>query len=405
MSENPEDRITEERNSNEPATSRRDFVTGAAAGLFVGLSGAAATPAQAQTAPTKYRSAMTADPAAPKSLGPKGIPDLRFPLSFQEPVAMGTRVLIDYFAALSQRDLKGMADTMHFPFGSYEGAEAVVVNSADDLIKQAPASMNMSMNPERYTDHDGYMKPGCYDVFVHLEVLNSDPVRTNMALTYDRYDKYGKRLLRCEGVYGASNNDGRWGLQVASTIFTPSDLVGTKYEDTVEAAKRLRINHDLAYQVSDLDGVWGRVRQYGRTLGVGGPRGNGVPWQVAPDGNAEVMKQYRFVGVKNRLGNGVSTPESIAKIPIDFKDTRDRVARAGVGYWGFPVGILPDTRVLHATVDKAHMYSGVTRYNVTGEEISNSVEVSIITYKNGRWGWAGSLAYITNHDRANDIVP
>ena len=403
MSEHLEDKsIGETENSG--TASRREFVAGAAA---VGLAGAAvlqsaSAQTSAQMAWPPVMSTETEDPKPPKGLGPKGIPDLRFPICYLS-VIPAVEVLTRYFAALSQRDLRGMAQYLHFPFGTYEGADGIFVNSVDDFMNHTPPSMNISMNPERFTDHDGYMKPGCYDVFGGIQVLNSDPVRVNMAMTYDRYDSNGKRLLRCEGVYGASNNDGKWGIQVLSTIFTPSDMVGVKYEDTVEAAKRLRLNHDLAYQVSDLEGVWGRVRQYGPTFGVGGGGGQGVAWQVAPDGNDKVMALYRFKGVKTRIGQGNSTPESIARIPIDFKDTRDRVARAGVGYWGFPVGELPDTRVLHATVNKAHMYSGVTRYNVTGEEISNSVEVSIITYKNGRWGWAGSLAYITNHDRANDV--
>jgi hypothetical protein len=369
----------------EASPSRREFVRTAA---FVGLAGAVGAAAMAPSAEGADAAEME-DPKAPKGLGPKGIPDLRFPICYQS-APKAVKVLTQYFAALSRRDLKGMADVMHFPFGTYEGTDLAVVPTPEALLARAPASMNMNLNPERFTDHDGYLKPGAYDVFGGLEVLNSDPVRVNLAMTYYRYGPDGKMLLRCQGVY-------------ASTIFTPADLLGVTYQDTIQEAKRLRINHDLAYQVSEQDGVWARVRAYGRSGGVGGGGGNGTAWQVAPDGNDKVMQLYRFKGVKNRLGVGENTPDSLAKIAIDFKDTRDRVARAGVGYWGFPVGTLPDTRVLHATVDKAHMYSGVTRYNVTGEEISNSVEVSIITYVNGRWGWSGSLSYITNHDRANDV--
>jgi hypothetical protein len=378
-------------------TDRRDFVRSVATAGVVGAAGfvsalvgrsEAASPPQAETR----------DPAAPAGLGPKGIPDLRFQICYDS-VPHGVAVLTQYFAALTRRDLKGMARSLQFPFATYEGADPVVVETPEDLLAHAPASMNMSEDPERFTDHDGYLKPGAYDVFAGMEILNSDPVRVNMALTYDRYGRDGRKLLRCQGVYCATNNDGQWGIQLMSTIFTPADLERVVFTDTIEAAKRVRINHDLAFQVSDEEGVWGRVRQYGHLAGISG----GAAWAVAPDGNDRVMQLYRFKGIKNRLTMTEETPESLAKIHVDFPQVRDSVGRAGVGNWGFPVGILPDTRVLHAGIDKAHMYSGVTRYNVTGEEISNSVEVSIITYKKGRWGWAGGLAYTTNHDRANDI--
>src|ERR1700733_1807434 len=213
------------------------------------VSGANAQPVPAQQA-------YDEDPKAPAGLGPKASPDQRFEICYGPPVAEGVRVLASYFKALSERDHKAMADTMHFPFGSYEGVEVVVVETPEDLASKAPPSMNFSAEPDRFTDHDSFMKAGAYDVFDGIEVLNTNPVAANLAMSYDRYDTDGKRLIRCEGVYCVTNNDGRWALQMASTIFTPSDMVRRGYPDTVEAAKRLRINHDLAYQVRDEQGVW-----------------------------------------------------------------------------------------------------------------------------------------------------
>ncbi|HXU20921.1 MAG TPA: hypothetical protein VN788_10105 [Verrucomicrobiae bacterium] len=352
---------------------------------------------EANAQPVPAQESYDQDPKAPAGLGPKASPDQRFELCYGPPVAEGVRVLTEYFVALSARDPKAMAETMHFPFGSYEGTEVVVVEAPDDLVGKAPPSMNMSEHPDRFTDHDSFLKPGAYDVFDGIEVLNTNPVAANLSLSYDRYDKDGKRLLRCDGVYCVTNNDGRWAIQLASTIFTPSDMVRRTYPDTVEIAKRLRINHDLAFQVRDDQGVWARVRQHGKSAGIAGGGG----WANAPNGN--VMLNYRVKGVKNRLRINEYTPESLANMHTDFARTLREVAGAGVGYWGFPIGILPDTRVIHSTVDKAHMYSGVTRFNVQGEEISVSAEISIITYKKGRWGWDGSLAYTIPHDRANDI--
>jgi hypothetical protein len=352
---------------------------------------------QANANPIPTPQSYDEDPKAPAGLGPKGSPDKRFEICYGPPVAEGVRVLTEYFKALSERDLKAMALTMHFPFGSYEGTALVVIDSPEDLIAKAPPSMNMSLDPERFTDHDSFLKPGAYDVFDGIEVFDTNPVAANLAMSYDRYGPDGKRLLRCDGVYCVTNNEGRWAIQLASTIFKPSDMVRRTYPDTAEITKRLRIDHDLAFQVRDQQGVWARIRQYGKSAGILGGGG----WANAPEGN--VMENYKVKGVKNRLRVTEYTPESLAAMHTDFAKTIREVSSAGVGNWGFPIGILPDARVIHSTVDKAHMYSGVTRFNVQGEEISVSAEIAIITYKKGRWGWDGSLAYTIPHDRANDI--
>jgi len=378
---------------------------------------------------------MKEDPKAPAGLGPRATPDLRFSICYFPSVPQAARVMTRFFHALAQRDLRMMADTLQFPFATWEGTDRFVVNTPEELIAKAPPSLNMSLDPVRFTDHDGYLKPGAYDVFGGMEFLNSTPIESVLSMYYDRYDKNGKRMLRCEGVYDVTNNDGKWAIQQMSTIFTPSEMVGTVYTDAITAAKRLRINHDLAYQVEDNDGVWGRVSPpvwvpqgtVPPAPPTGGPNGaapttsgtqnrdraggGGTPWQDAPNGNAAIMRHFRFKGVKSRIRPETQQPAPPSgpgewverKASIDFPQTLRDVSAAGVGNWGFPVGLLPCTRVLHNTENKAHLYSGVTRYNVWGEEISNSVGVCIITYKLGRWSWDGSIGYICNHDRANDV--
>ena len=74
-----------------------------------------------------------------------------------------------------------MAEMLHFPFGTFERTEAVVVNNPDELMAHAPASMNMTEQPERFTDHDGYLKRGCYDVLDGIEIFNSNPIAVNLA--------------------------------------------------------------------------------------------------------------------------------------------------------------------------------------------------------------------------------
>jgi hypothetical protein len=122
----------------------------AAAGL---LGAAGVVPALGQ--PTQAaQQAQTAEPnlKPPAGLSPRGIPDLRFPICYKESVPAAVGVMTQYFAALGQRDLKGMAEMLHFPFGTFERTEAVVVHSADDLMAHAPASMNMTEQPERFSD-------------------------------------------------------------------------------------------------------------------------------------------------------------------------------------------------------------------------------------------------------------
>jgi len=62
-------------------------------------------------------------------LGPYALLDARFPMTYKTSVPEGVKVMTAYFAALSERDLKGMAETLHFPFASYEGTDPVSENT------------------------------------------------------------------------------------------------------------------------------------------------------------------------------------------------------------------------------------------------------------------------------------
>jgi hypothetical protein len=399
-------------NSDSTRSDRRTFMKVASAASLLGAAALGAVDGQAQN-----QQSSAEDPQAPPGL--KGTPDLRYPLCYETPVKEGTRCLIEYFAALSRRDPKGMADVMHFPFGSWEGTNPVVVKTADDLINRAPASMNMNTNPERFTDHDSYMKPGSYDIFSGLEVFNSDPISVNMALTYDRYDINGRKLLRCEGIYCATNNDGRWALQLASTIFTPADIIGMRYPDAEMAAKRLRIDHDLQFVTKD-SSFNATTTQLGPSIGLGG---GGTP--VASNNAADtktaaglkhsqtyirmhrpggVMSLFRAKGVKSRLSVRDVTEDDLKRDaePIDYEEYRDTFKSLGVGPWGWVFGVVPSERIVHQTVDKVHFITGATRYTATGEVINTDAQVAIATYRKSRWGLSGGLSYVMTQDRGND---
>jgi hypothetical protein len=397
------DNLTEDKSiarSSSEASDRRDFMKSAAAAGLLGAVG---------FAPTVVRAAQQAsadDPAPPKGLAPLGMLDYRFPMTYENSIPSGVQVLMQYFAALTRRDAKGMADTLHFPFGSYEGVNPVVVESPEEFLAHAPASMNLTEHPERFTDHDGYLQPGCYDAFDSLEILASDPVNVSLALTYYRYNKAGKKILRCQGIYGVTNNEGKWGIQLASTIFTPADMMNVVYNDTIETARRLRITHDLAFNVGDHQLEAG-VFQLGKVASV---NAGCVQVFYQKENN---MVPYRTTGIKNRLTVNDAQPGMVEKhfnfdpskpgTPEDYAFYRALFPKLGVGEWGFVYGVLPDTRIIHSTVDKAHMLSGAIRFTTSGEECNYNRQLGVVTFNKDRWGMAGSFTYVCPHDRANDV--
>ena len=281
----------------------------AAAGLLgaAGAVSALGQPAQAAQAEPNL--------TPPPGMSPRGIPDLRFPICYKESVPTAVGVMTQYFAALGHRDLKGMAEMLHFPFGTFERTEAVVVRSPDELMAHAPASMNITEQPERFTDHDGYLKSGCYDVLDGIEIFNSNPVAVNLSLNYNRYTREGYKLLRCEGIYCVTNNDGKWAIQAMSTIFTPAHMVHVAYNDSIAVARRLRQDHCLAYMNQDAQAVWGPIRQLGVNLSAGA---GGASWEVAAQGHYATLEGLRVKGVKTRLTATNYTQEALDNTKVDF---------------------------------------------------------------------------------------
>ena len=337
----------------------------------------------------------------PSDLGPRAMLDNRFPVTYSDSVPKACQVLVGYFTALSQRNLNGMAEYLHFPFASFEGVEAVRVNTPEELLSKAPPSMNMSLNPERFTDHDSYMKPGCYDTFQGFEVLCMDPVVVGISMSYNRFGGDGKLLSRCDGVYSITNNEGKWGIQLMSTIFTPAIQVGIVYQDAMNAANRLRIDGDLGFQLADIRVV--PAMQAGTSAMVLSEAGQ--PWSLAPNGHA--MDQFKIEGIKSRLrfSDGSNPAYPPLKDPAAYyADYREFFKKNGLGGWGWVYGVLPDSRILHQTYNKVHQFTGAVRFNQAGELASYNTDIGVITYKLGRWGNSGILCYTTPHDRSNDVL-
>ena len=173
--QNPSASNPNTRNGSQP--DRRTFITVASASVLgsAALLASSAAAAQNSSSAVSGVSGLTEIPR-PAALGPRGMLDNRYPITFSDSVPKACQVIMGYFTALSQRDLKGISEYLHFPFASFEGVEAVLVNTPEELLAKAPPSMNMGTDPERFTDHDSYMKAGSYDIFEGFEVLCMDPV-------------------------------------------------------------------------------------------------------------------------------------------------------------------------------------------------------------------------------------
>ncbi len=331
------------------------------------------------------------EPEKPAGLRPRAQLDSRFPITYESSVPEAMRLITEYFAALSRRDLEGMARTLHFPFATYEGTEPTVIESEKDLLANPPPSMNVT--GKRATR----IKPGAYDMLDSLELHTYHPVSVALSLCYSRYSTDGHKLLVCQGIYAITNNDGKWGIELSSTIFTPADYVGVTYNDATEAALRRSRDWMLGYSLRD-QSVLNSTHQLGRRAGLAPPDPRSLAHN-ARGGNP--MDQYRSKGVKSRLRVSEATPESIARMDANFPEFAEW-AGGGVGQWAYTLS-LPGARVLHATVDKAHVHGGYIRYTAEATVISESHALSIMTYKKGRWGSSGGFGIMMHHDHTNDI--
>jgi hypothetical protein len=106
---------------------------------------------------------MTDHPGHQVSRAPRGLGqlDARVPAAYGQSIASGTRVLVDYFSALADRDARALAGCMHYPFGTFEGITPVVVEDERQLLDDPPASMDLRPGA-------ALLPPGGYDLLDEL---------------------------------------------------------------------------------------------------------------------------------------------------------------------------------------------------------------------------------------------
>jgi hypothetical protein len=312
---------------------------------------------------------------------------------------------LEFFTALSQRDLDAVARTLHFPFAIYEDIEPILVENAAELRAAPPPTMNGTRRgPSR-------ISAGSYDLLEGVNVHLYCPVGGVFSLSFTRYTANGHKLLDCDGIYSVTNNDGRWAIQLASTIFHERGYEGNRHPDA-ELTHRVGSQGYLAqfgYRNEEIlnDRSTGRG-SYEPELPVGTRRasvsfGYGPRDRSRDARNGRPMTGWRTSGVSSRLNLSEVTASTGTGTLQTNLDEFAELAGGAVGDYDY-TRLRPDRPlVLHATHDKAHVLGGYWRYTADGTLISQTRSVAVRIYKGGRWGDAGGLGQVTHHDRSNSV--
>jgi hypothetical protein len=385
---------------------RRSFLKGAVTAGVLGAVGAAGMSKSAEA-----EDSTAEDPQTPAGLKPGGQPDNRFPETYERSIPHATNVLTQYFAALSRRDIKGLAEVFHYPFVAYEGIETVIINSPEELISNPPPSLNVTGKGENF------IKPGAYDIMETMRTEIYGPIGVGLSLDFTRYDGRGAKLYGCGGIYGITNNDGKWGIEYMSTIFDPADLLYERYnaEAILTAVHENQRFHALARKYNDPVGlrkvVTGFVGKYA-SVTIGGSNATAIP---ALEGRP--MDPYKVKGVKSRLRVNNVTQEQIDHLSEVVNKTGGsknmekfyKVSGGTVGRWYQSLEFAgrqgEGAKIIHASTEKGHVYMGYTRYTADGSVISETRYLGTTLYKAGTWVGSDVTAVFGQtmyRDRSND---
>jgi hypothetical protein len=377
------------------------------------------------------RAQATEELPRPAGLRPYGMLDARFPVSYETSVAEGSRLLTQYFAAMSRRDIQGVARTLHFPYATYEGAEPIVFATAQDFISNPPPLMNENGRP------DSQLRPGTYDILDNLQLYTYNPVNSGFELSFTRYRADGYKIGINQGIYAVTNNDGKWGIQLSSVIFTPAEYIGQQYNDALEAHLRQGRTSMARYGDRAWDTFPGQGNNRSNGINAESPRADrktasitGVPgatsfflsaWAGKP------MEPYNSKGRLSRLAvtgpdaeaiNALQgTPNAIAQIDrtigpsnIETKAGKDgwfyAMVGGTVGRYAYTM-TSADSKVLHAGPEKAHALGGYIRYTSDNVFISETRSLEIMTFdlRKGAWSTVSLFGQSIRLDRTNDASP
>jgi hypothetical protein len=252
---------------------------------------------------------------------------------------------------------------------------------------------------------------GSYDLLENVGVHLYCPVGSVISALWKRYNPRGYKLGNYDGIFGVTNNNGRWAIQMVSTIFHEIGYEGIRYTFVEEEGVRGSQGYLTAFGYRDEETLNNPLigrGSYEERLPIGtrtasvnfgyGPRDR---TQNAQDGRP--MAGWVTTGVMSRLGVGaVREPPPDARTETNLAEFVD-LAGETVGEYSYTRFPSYRPTVLHATHDKAHVTGGYFRYTPEGELISETRSIGIRIYKGGIGGSGGSIGQVTHHDRANSV--
>jgi hypothetical protein len=224
-----------------------------------------------------------------------------------------------------------------------------------------------------------------------------------------RYTPDGRTLLQCDGVYSVTNNDGRWAIQLVSTIVHEAAFISVTYPDAEAADIRGNQNYLAAFGYGNekiLNDAASSRGSYERPLPVG-TRTASVNFGYGPRERSRDAREgrpttgWRTKGVKSRLSVSTVTEASRSRAIATNLAEFVELAGGAVGEYAYTRDRPVRPITIHATHDKAHTLNGYLRYTADGNLISETRGVGIRIYKEGEWGSAGGLGQVTHHDRSN----
>jgi hypothetical protein len=373
----------------------------------------------------EMRAKATEELPKPKNLRDGAMLDARFPVYYRTSVPEAMRLVTGYFAAYNDRDMAAVSRTLHFPYATYEGTEPLVYRSADEFLRNPPPSITESALP------DSQLRPGTYDILDNLQLQTFNPVNVGLELSCTRYRADGYRIGINQGIYAVTNNDGRWGIQLSSVIFTPTEYIGDKFNDAAEAFLRQGRTSMAAFGDHDYDLLtglgWGagqgNRRTSGKTASIAGAPGATSfflsGWAGKP------MEPYNSKGRKSRLSvsgfadSAVINAAAANNDPISQYErglTKSNIVTANkepgwffamaggeVGHYGYTKH-LAESKILHAGPEKAHTFGGYIRYTSDHVFISETRSLGIIVFdkRQGVWLNGGAFGQSMRRDRSND---
>src|SRR3546814_3668648 len=105
------------------------------------------------------------------------------------------------------------------------------VCSSDLFLRNPPPTLNATgSGPTQISPHS-------YDLLESVNVHLYCPVGGVFSLGFTRYKPEGDKLFDCEGIYAVTNNDGRWAIEMVSTMIHERGFEGDPHPDAETEAR------------------------------------------------------------------------------------------------------------------------------------------------------------------------